>query len=801
MCRAVGVVLVPLDATERVQFGINQCSRQRESLRFKAVVAMATVSDSSSSGQLVEGDNGGEQQTISPSLAPWLPEPQDVTDWLVEYRLNGSAPCPLGFVCDDERVANCTKIRAVALTYGFGDVHAGAYCPEGKDGLQVCPAGSFCPTAEIQIPCPEGFYCPYKTFIPSIPCSKCSEGAAELVRERYGYFLVGAMFLLALIWIVLGRLGNYRSNLVAHFVDLSSRSLDSARSLYQRNQRTKELERLKPKLFAIQQRLELLQYGSDNGITASNTTTATTSSSKSKSSNAGLSILDSGKIYYNAGQLFDALDKDKNAKLDFEELQDVLELNPEQLQAFVTRMNELAGQRSNATNVSRAVFVKNFLRVLEETSNFGPTQAEVEELFDELSYGNDFATYLDFFDSRLSMFLSDPQINNMIAEFRKCASLEDTTKSRPRSSVRRQRNSADVAELQAGSSLVMAEEGTKRPNLGLAASSRKFSVANLFAPQDGKDAKRIIYRDVFCKYYTEVLARVTQEYIPDANAEDSVAKAKGVDLAFENLSLAVSLGDKEVNVVNEVSGRLAASTMTALMGGSGAGKTSLLNALCGRAFYGTTKGTIRINGHVTTIEEHKSSTGFVPQDDIVHAELTVRENLIYSGRFSLAKGTPIQEIEDYADTVLAYLGLSRVADSIVGDVNRRGVSGGEKKRVNIGVELMSKPSILFLDEPTSGLDSSSALLVMGSLKKLVQSQGVTVLSVIHQPRKAIFDSFDSLILLGVGGNMVYHGPVSTAQEYFATLPHPYLLPAGESLADWLIDVSSGSVVPNESKGE
>ena len=186
----------------------------------------------------------------------------------------------------------------------------------------------------------------------------------------------------------------------------------------------------------------------------------------------------------------------------------------------------------------------------------------------------------------------------------------------------------------------------------------------------------------------------------------------------------------------------------------GSGKTSLLNALCGRAYYGTTKGTIRINGHVATIEEHKGCTGFVPQDDIVHAELTVKENLIYSGRFSFAKGTTDQDIEDYADTVLAYLGLSRVADSIVGDMNRRGVSGGEKKRVNIGVELMSKPSILFLDEPTSGLDSSSALLVMGSLKKLVESQGVTVLSVIHQPRKAIFDSFDSLILLGMGGNMV-----------------------------------------------
>ena len=137
--------------------------------------------------------------------------------------------------------------------------------------------------------------------------------------------------------------------------------------------------------------------------------------------------------------------------------------------------------------------------------------------------------------------------------------------------------------------------------------------------------------------------------------------------------------------------------------------------------------------------------------DIVHAELTVRENLIYSGCFSLPKGTSTEEVEELADIVLANLGLSRVADSIVGDVNRRGISGGEKKRVNIGVELMSRPSILFLDEPTSGLDSSSALLVMSSLKNLTETQGVTVLSVIHQPRKAIFDAFDSLVLLGVGG--------------------------------------------------
>ena len=132
----------------------------------------------------------------------------------------------------------------------------------------------------------------------------------------------------------------------------------------------------------------------------------------------------------------------------------------------------------------------------------------------------------------------------------------------------------------------------------------------------------------------------------------------------------------------------------------------MLNALCGRAFYGDVTGTIHVNGHETTIEAHKDSVGFVPQDDIVWPNLTVKENLVFSGRFRLPKGTDEEDIDELADFTLANLGLSRVADNPVGDVSNRGVSGGERKRVNIGIELMANPSVLFLDEPTSGLVSS-----------------------------------------------------------------------------------------------
>lgn len=101
-------------------------------------------------------------------------DPLIVTDWLVEPRVNASLPCPLGFVCDETRQANCTNIRVVSLAYGFGDVHAGGFCPEGEDSLRLCPAGHFCPTAERLELCPSGFFCPHKTSIPEIVCQVSS---------------------------------------------------------------------------------------------------------------------------------------------------------------------------------------------------------------------------------------------------------------------------------------------------------------------------------------------------------------------------------------------------------------------------------------------------------------------------------------------------------------------------------------------------------------------------------------------------------------------------------------------------
>ena len=601
----------------------------------------------------------------------------------------------------------------------------------------------------------------------------CGPGEESLIRETYGFLIIIFWFLLSLAWVAYKIAQKHKLDVLHHIQVLSSRSLDSAMSILQAKQRKRALNRLRPKLFRIQQRLEAYFHDKHDDD-------AHHQKKIGAAESHGVWIHESGKTRYDAKKLFDLLDVNQDGFLSYDELQLVLELNPDQLAEFVSRMNQLDDDGKEDSKVSRDCFARYFLQVLEETTYFGPTPEEVQMLFVELAAGEPSILYTSLYDSQLSLFLSDPQINSLIALFKKSAATPERLRRKSRPSL--------IAQ---GATVEVDQDGSEmtRMDSGGAGGVRLFAI---------EDSKRYLQYENFMEHYASYLAQVTKAHDSHSSTALVGDASRGVDLAFQDLSLTVRVGGREIKVVNNVSGRLQAATMTALMGGSGAGKTSLLNALCGRAFYGTTTGTVRINGHVESIEDHKDATGFVPQsDDSVHAELTVKENLVYSGRFSLPKGTPLWEIEEYADHVMANLGLSRVSASIVGDVNRRGVSGGEKKRVNIGMELMAKPSILFLDEPTSGLDSSSALLVMGSLKNLVKSARMTICSVIHQPRKQIFDSFDSLLLLGVGGNMVYNGPVGDAQAYFENLANPYYLPSGESLADWLIDISSGRLPPSK----
>jgi len=172
----------------------------------------------------------------------------------------------------------------------------------------------------------------------------------------------------------------------------------------------------------------------------------------------------------------------------------------------------------------------------------------------------------------------------------------------------------------------------------------------------------------------------------------------------------------------------------------------------------------------------------------LYNELTVWENFLFSGMFQLAEGTPLVEIEDLADITMANLGLSRFMNKRHGSL-----SALERKRASIGMELMKKPRILFVDRPTRGLDANSTLWVVRSLKKLVHVQGITVCATIDQARRDTFELFDSLILLGSGGKLVYHGKTSKVGKYFNTLS--YYLPSGDSVTDWMLDISMGRLQP------
>ena len=262
-----------------------------------------------------------------------------------------------------------------------------------------------------------------------------------------------------------------------------------------------------------------------------------------------------------------------------------------------------------------------------------------------------------------------------------------------------------------------------------------------------------------------------------------------ISLKAEHLGLELANGK---SVLHDVNMEIKSGTVVAVMGQSGSGKTSLLNVLCGRAYYGTTIGTLMMHTGTeqwikTSVSSIRSHVGFVPQDDVVRAALTVEENLYYSARIRLKNETTEQEIMQILESTLELLHISDVRHVKVGSIETRGISGGQRKRVNIGLELITRPSVIFLDEPTSGLDAATSRCLVHSLKCLSQ-QGVTVVSTIHQPRTDTFHEFDSVILLA-SGSPVYVGMPCDIVAYMQG--EGFRLPLNENPADWLLDIVSG----------
>ncbi|KAJ1831477.1 hypothetical protein LPJ63_004251 [Coemansia sp. RSA 2711] len=239
-------------------------------------------------------------------------------------------------------------------------------------------------------------------------------------------------------------------------------------------------------------------------------------------------------------------------------------------------------------------------------------------------------------------------------------------------------------------------------------------------------------------------------------------------------------------ILSGITGQVRAGEMIAIIGSSGAGKTTLLNALSGRIIGGRLAGQVLFHGAKRHPGNYKRLTAYVQQDDIMHSMLTVQETLSYAAKLRLsdAQYTAEQKSQRVAE-IIKQLRLSGIKGSRIGSAKTRGVSGGERKRVSIGAELLTDPDLLFLDEPTSGLDSNSSQLVVELVKQVASERQIGAMMTIHQPSARIFNTFDKVILLSQG-HVVYFGPTSSAIEYFAGIG--FHCPVHENPADYFIDL-------------
>ncbi|XWS59655.1 hypothetical protein CRYUN_Cryun08bG0140700 [Craigia yunnanensis] len=264
-----------------------------------------------------------------------------------------------------------------------------------------------------------------------------------------------------------------------------------------------------------------------------------------------------------------------------------------------------------------------------------------------------------------------------------------------------------------------------------------------------------------------------------------------IEISFKDLTL--TLKGKHTHLLRCVTGKLMPGRVTTVMGPSGAGKTTFLSALTGKTAAGwNVKGSILVNGKNEPIQSYKKIIGFVPQDDIVHGNLIVEENLRFSARCRLSADLAKAEKVLVIERVIESLGLQAVRDSPVGTVEKQGISGGQRKRSNVGLEMVMEPSLLILDEPTTGLDSSSSQLLLGALRREAL-EGVNICMVLHQPSYTLFKMFDDLKLLAKGGLIAYHGSVKKVGEYFAGMG--INVPERVNPPDHYIDILEGILKP------
>ncbi|KAJ1980388.1 (ABC) transporter [Dimargaris verticillata] len=251
-------------------------------------------------------------------------------------------------------------------------------------------------------------------------------------------------------------------------------------------------------------------------------------------------------------------------------------------------------------------------------------------------------------------------------------------------------------------------------------------------------------------------------------------------------------------LLDGVTGIAKPGQVMAVMGASGAGKTTFLDILARRNKPGRVGGEVLVNGQTVGDTEFKRVVGFVDQEDTLMPTLTVYETILYSALLRLPRGMSHAAKRARVIDTMRELDIMHIKDSRIGSTTARGISGGEKRRVSIACELVTSPSILFLDEPTSGLDAYNAYNVIECLVHLARTYHRTIVFTIHQPRSNIFALFDQLVLLAEG-RMVYSGSARHCQTYFEQVGHP--CPPGFNIADFVVDLTKYALKTSNNRAD
>ncbi|KAL1819299.1 hypothetical protein ACET3Z_014168 [Daucus carota] len=293
----------------------------------------------------------------------------------------------------------------------------------------------------------------------------------------------------------------------------------------------------------------------------------------------------------------------------------------------------------------------------------------------------------------------------------------------------------------------------------------------------------------------------------DAMSTDS--RAMPFVLAFNNLTYSVKVRRKmkvpalftsqapEINPVagentmysntktllNDISGEARDGEILAVLGASGSGKSTLIDALANRIAKGSLKGKVTLNGEHLESRLLKVISAYVMQDDLLFPMLTVEETLMFAAEFRLPRTLSKSKKKLRVQALIDQLGLRNAANTVIGDEGHRGVSGGERRRVSIGIDIIHDPILLFLDEPTSGLDSTSAYMVVKVLQRIAQSGSIVMMSV-HQPSYRILGLLDRLLFLS-RGQTVYSGSPANLPLYFSDFGHP--IPENENRTEFALD--------------